>query len=62
MAAVPFVRRVAARRQPRIDPRPLGNKLQEIAARSPLDIWAIDTIADMVLARLDETDMQKQKA
>ena len=33
--------------------RPLGNKLQEIAARSPADVYAIEELADFVLDRLD---------
>lgn len=34
--------------------RPLGNKLQEIASRSPNDIRALDVLADFILDRLDE--------
>lgn len=37
--------------------RPTGNKLQEIAARSPQDMRDIDRIADMVLARLNEENI-----
>lgn len=33
--------------------RPLGNKLQEIADRSPKDLAAFEVLADLVLARLN---------
>ena len=36
--------------------RLLGNKLQEIAMRSPNDLRAIEVLADFVLARLNEQD------
>lgn len=34
-------------------PRTLGDKLQDIARRSPRDLHALDVLADLVLERLD---------
>jgi hypothetical protein len=39
-------------RPPTSRPRLLGDKLQEIAVRSPKDLAAIEVLADYVLARL----------
>lgn len=36
--------------------RPLGNKLHEIAMRSPADIASLEVMADMILLRLNEKD------
>jgi hypothetical protein len=36
--------------------RPVGSKFQEIAFRSPKDMHALERIADMILARLNEDD------
>lgn len=46
-ASLPFVRR-----PPR--PRPLPDKLQELALRAPKDLQAIERLVDLVLTRLDE--------
>lgn len=43
----------------RTDNRLLGNKLQEIGARSPEDLRAFHVLADMVLNRLDH--MQRKE-
>ena len=42
--------------------RLLGNKLQEIAMRSPADLAAIEVVADYVLDRLDDNDRLSRKA
>lgn len=49
-----FVGRHAS--SPRKPKRQLTDKFQEIALRSPKDLAAFETIADRVLARLDEED------
>jgi hypothetical protein len=36
--------------------RALGDKFQEIAMRSPRDMDALEVLADLVLARLNEQD------
>jgi hypothetical protein len=57
MAAIaPFYKRMGALYRPTVFTRPLGNKLQEIAQRSPQDIVAFDTLADFVLARLNQAE------
>jgi hypothetical protein len=48
------------RRRPRAYHRSLGDKLQEIAQRGPKDLAAFETLADSVLARLNEEDRQRQ--
>lgn len=52
--SIPFPGAVLPRRPAVRVKRPLGNLLQEIAARSPQDIADIERIALMVLARLNE--------
>lgn len=42
-------------------PRLLGDKLQEIARRSPLDLLALDALADLVLARLNARDTPRPR-
>lgn len=55
---VPFSAFVLPRR-PRPYTRPLGDKLHDIAIRSPRDIRALDRICDLILAKLDaELDRQ----
>lgn len=44
----------------RLDRRPLGNKLQEIAVRSPSDLHALERLADMVLEHLDQEQAQQE--
>ena len=39
--------------------RQLVDKFQEIALRSPKDLAAFETVADRVLARLNEEDRQR---
>lgn len=39
--------------------RTVASKLEEIRLRSPKDHRALDAVADMVLARLNETDVRK---
>lgn len=53
-ASVPFVRPLS-----RQTPRTLGDKLQEIAVRSPADLAAFDTLADLVLRELDDEEARR---
>lgn len=55
-----------APRRPRTPKRPpalpkklLGNKLQELAARSPRDLAAIETLTDYLLGQLDQPDHKR---
>ena len=41
--------------------RTTASKLTEIAMRSPKDLRAIDTVADMVIARLNADDAARHK-
>lgn len=55
-----FPANVAFTRKPRQRvKRPVGNKFQEIARRSPKDMAAFDVMADLVLARLNEEDRKR---
>lgn len=45
-----------AKPHPKRTTRPLGNKLHEIAMRSPADIVSLEVLADMILTRLDQKD------
>lgn len=44
---------------PRRQKRHLSDKFQEIALRSPKDMAALETLADRVLARLDQEDRDR---
>lgn len=54
--SIPFPGDLLPRRPSVRVKRPLGNLLQEIAARSPQDLADIERIAQMVLARLNKED------
>lgn len=47
------------RRRPHRAKRPVGNKFQEIANRSPRDMADLERLADLVLARLNDHDRPK---
>jgi len=48
-------------RRPTRTTRPIGNKFQEIATRSPIDMRALDKLADLVLERLNKSDRERLK-
>ena len=62
---VEFVRPTAVRHLPPVRSlrkrRSIGDKLQDLANRSPKDLIALEGIIDVVLARLDAEDSLKPK-